>query len=264
MIRNFKADAHVKIDLAMDGITCIFGRPGSGKSSVASTLRSALYSIKSSLSNEKNIVGPYYSYSRDGATRCTQLDDELYSIYQNHVGHNPSGGSGDSEKCCKQIEPFLLEPVENMFPKKWSYYDSDSIKPFRYVGMLVLNGWLRRSDLLISDCSEARIHPMLQIEYAKLLVELYHTLGIQLVVISNSIDFWHALRMYAAKLELNDKIDLYEVLKANLDEPASTVRIENDDFEKLFGMFIETVVEPLEAMRNELDEYPHINQYTRK
>ena len=261
MIKNFKKSGRVITDLAMDGITCIFGRPCVGKTDVATSIYDAVYDMQH-FEYPEHFNNGFCSFDNTGHTKCVILKDICYK-HDMISDWSLTGRTDDTDRSMKKLLPFLTVPFDKCFPERWSSRDPDSLKAFCCIGYLVLNGTIKKGDILISDCSEARIHPMLQIEYAKLLVELYHTLGIQLVVISNSIDFWHALRMHAAKLELNDKIDLYEVVKSGLDEQAMTVRIKNDDFEKLFGMFCDTVVEPLEVMRNELDEY-NINHYTRK
>lgn len=269
------------VSLAMNGITCIFGKPGTGKTHIANTLGFMLQTkeLLESSGTEENpekvfrgqrpglwpgfsaqvygkttgvvLSDPCLLYDNSGTYTDLLPDTARQSMKDLHAQIENASESGLFETADIPAEDSMsglfnrLQPID---PKTWLPLDPSHVKPFRVLGCV--RSLLHPGDVLVSDCSESCLPPDLQVEYAHLLVLMHRNDNIQLVIISESIDFWHALNLYAKKYMVDWHIDLHET-----ELRGGTIRcnrVNGDNFERLFDRFV-CVVDTLYALREEVE-----------
>ena len=82
------------------------------------------------------------------------------------------------------------------------YQTANGIKMFGFLQILILNGTLKKGSTLIFDEPEVHLHPLWQLEYAKMICGIV-TEGIKVLVNSHSPYMIEALELYSKKENIN-------------------------------------------------------------
>lgn len=82
-------------------------------------------------------------------------------------------------------------------------------RAFAYLQMLLENGYLNEGTMLLIDEPEAHLHPQWIVEYARLLVQLYKTMGVKIMIASHNPDMVSAIYNISKKEEIGDFVSYY-------------------------------------------------------
>lgn len=129
---------------------------------------------------------------------------------------------------------------------------SSGLKSFVLLRRLLMEGLLSEGDILILDEPEVNLHPEWQIVYAELVVLLCKIFGVKILLTSHSVDFIHALSLYAKLHKQENKLALY---KSELQDngAAKISHVPGNDWERLFDEFV-NAIDILEGLRGRLEE----------
>ncbi len=105
------------------------------------------------------------------------------------------------------------------------------IKSFGILQMLINSGYLNDKTILIIDEPEVHLHPEWQLKYAHVIVKLVKY-GIPVVISSHSPYMIQALRYYAMKEEIDDRIKFY--LSEKDDDELVYIKDVTDDLNQIF------------------------------
>lgn len=83
------------------------------------------------------------------------------------------------------------------------------IKSFAIIQILLKNGYVNRDTLLILDEPEAHLHPQWVVEYARLIVLMHKSLGVNFLISSHSTDMVSALRYISEAEGCLDSLGFY-------------------------------------------------------
>lgn len=83
------------------------------------------------------------------------------------------------------------------------------IKSFALIQLLLRNGLIQKGTVLILDEPEAHLHPQWIIEYARLIVLMHKTMGVNFLISSHSTDMVSAIRYLAEKEGAMDSLEFY-------------------------------------------------------
>lgn len=120
-------------------------------------------------------------------------------------------------------------------------------KMFSIMKMLLDNGEIDNTTMLILDEPEAHLHPMWQNAFAEIIVLLVKKLGVNILLTTHSPNFMLALDAYMRKYNIADITNFYqtEVLKDNFVH----YNCVNDDMGKIYQDFLQYLSE-VKMLRN--------------
>lgn len=88
-------------------------------------------------------------------------------------------------------------------------------RSFAYIQMLIENGYMDENTLLLIDEPEAHLHPQWIVEYARLLVSLYKTLGVKIMIASHNPDMVSAVYNISKREKVAADVSYYLSEKSN-------------------------------------------------
>lgn len=126
------------------------------------------------------------------------------------------------------------------------------IKSFGVLQMLLEGGFIDASRPLIWDEPENHLHPEWQVEFAKVIVQIYKS-GVPVVITTHSPYFLQAIRYYSAKEKVEDFVSYYmaQPTDGNLVEMEEVTKDLNRVFKKLAAPLTEIM--NVDAARKGLD-----------
>ncbi|WP_438717078.1 AAA family ATPase [Enterococcus sp. AZ109] len=108
---------------------------------------------------------------------------------------------------------------------------SSGMKTFAILQILIQNGLLANSEILILDEPETHLHPLWQLKLAELLVELNKSYSLKILITSHSPYFVEALDLFSTKLRTK-----FYCVEPDIDEPrASVLRDVTEDLEPIYA-----------------------------
>jgi len=110
------------------------------------------------------------------------------------------------------------------------------IQSFSIIQMLLNNGKLGKSTMLVIDEPEVHLHPQWIVEYARLIVMLHKQLGVKFFIASHNPDMVSALRYISEKEGVLDSLDYYFAEKDN-DSNKYNFNYCGKDIEPIFNSF---------------------------
>lgn len=110
------------------------------------------------------------------------------------------------------------------------------IQAFAIIQMLLKNGRLSNSTLLVIDEPEVHLHPQWIIEYARLIVLLHKQLGVKFFIASHNPDLVSAVKYISEKEEILDSVDYYFAQKDSDGRKYNFTHCGND-IEPIFNSF---------------------------
>ncbi|WP_288905277.1 AAA family ATPase [uncultured Porphyromonas sp.] len=127
------------------------------------------------------------------------------------------------------------------------------IKGFAMLQLLLQKGLLDKNTLLIIDEPEAHLHPQWIVEYAKLLVELNHSLGTRFLIATHSTDMVQTLSVLKDTDALKSDLNLYLAQEAE-DGNYDFINCEGDiePIFKVFNRSLDSISQLLDAEDNEV------------
>lgn len=141
--------------------------------------------------------------------RRKRLLENPYQDLINYIKKSVLHGSVDSPK--EELGPrefqFVFEGSESSFNLSQC---ATGIKSFSVLLLLLENGFLDDSSLLIVDEPEAHLHPAWVVEYAKILVLLVKEVGVKLFIASHDPDMVSALKNISDAYEMGAKVNFYQ------------------------------------------------------
>ncbi len=111
------------------------------------------------------------------------------------------------------------------------------IKAFSLLQMLLRNGILSDSTLLIIDEPEAHLHPQWIVEYARIIIMLHKKIGVKFFIASHSTDFVSAIKYISEKQKVQKSVSFY-LAEEDLNKPFSyNYKSIGTDIEPIFASF---------------------------
>ena len=115
------------------------------------------------------------------------------------------------------------------------------IKSFSLLLILLRKGWLRGNTLLIVDEPEVHLHPIWQVRYAEVLVELVRK-NIQVLVTTHSPYLLQAIEKFSKEKDIQCRTNFYLFSRAGKSTSCENV---NESIEKIYQLFVAPVEEIL-------------------
>ena len=245
------------VKFTMRGITGFFGKSGTGKSKIIGCFeemrdfmkRQDKFPENDTFNNGQLELRVHGENTKLFVERSLQrfYDETRHAFLEQFVAMPTEQ---DIAKCDVPAFPdFVTDRMAELFgsPDRstkpfnpWRWHDCpDSKKPFLALGNLLLYKLLKAGDVLVLDNVGDCMHPDDQVRFAELLVLLHKTAHIQLVLASNVIDFWQAIRLSSLKYEVTNRIDMY---KTKLHGGKVAVRrVQDNDWDYVFNLFLDSV-----------------------
>jgi len=117
------------------------------------------------------------------------------------------------------------------------------IKSFSLLSILIQKGWIRNNTLLIVDEPEVHLHPIWQIKYAQILIELVRR-GVYVLVSTHSPYMVQALEKFTKTENLRDKTNFYLFSRMEK-EPFIYSEEVSSEINKIYRLFVSPVREIL-------------------
>ena len=120
---------------------------------------------------------------------------------------------------------------------------ASGIKSFGVLQMLLEGGFIDANRPLIWDEPENHLHPEWQIEFAKVIVQIYKS-GVPVVITTHSPYFLQAIRYYSAKEKAEDFVSYY------MAQPVDGNLVEMEDVTKDLNRVFKKLAAPLTGIMN--------------
>ena len=120
---------------------------------------------------------------------------------------------------------------------------ASGIKSFGVLQMLLEGGFIDANRPLIWDEPENHLHPEWQIEFAKVIVQIYKS-GVPVVITTHSPYFLQAIRYYSAKEKVEDFVSYY------MAQPTEHNLVEMEDVTKDLNRVFKKLAAPLTEIMN--------------
>lgn len=122
--------------------------------------------------------------------------------------------------------------------KKFNLLDcATGEKSLSILQMLLNNGWLNKSTLLIMDEPEVHLHPQWVVEYARLIVLLNKHIGVKFFLASHNPDLVSAIKYISEKEGLGNALNFYLAEKSEDNNYQFVYRELGQDIEPIFQSF---------------------------
>jgi predicted ATPase len=117
------------------------------------------------------------------------------------------------------------------------------IKSFSLLSILIQKGWIRNNTLLIVDEPEVHLHPIWQVKYAQILIELVRR-GVYVLVSTHSPYMIQALEKFTKVEDLRDKTNFY-LFSRTEEDPFTCSEEVSSEINKIYRLFVLPVKEIL-------------------
>ena len=120
---------------------------------------------------------------------------------------------------------------------------ASGIKSFGVLQMLLDGGFIDANSPLIWDEPENHLHPEWQIEFAKVIVQIYKS-GVPMVITTHSPYFLQAIRYYSAKEKAENFVSYY------MAQPEGSGRVKMEDVTNDLNKVFKKLASPLSSVMN--------------
>ena len=143
-----------------------------------------------------------------------KIYEKIYTKYQKKFENNLKDMMGGLFEFDEEKNQFVFKPSDND-----ESYDIKNIasgyKQMGLIQLLFINKSITENTWIILDEPEVNLHPEMQVDLAKLLIEMCKELNIYLYINTHSSILIEAMEVYSVKYSLNDETNFYLTQKNN-------------------------------------------------
>lgn len=139
-----------------------------------------------------------FNSERVSSNKCNEVLSRIDSIIGGTIGYSDD----KSKSIVYRVDDLYDIPMKNT---------ATGIKPFGILKLLGGNGYFDESNLVIIDEPEVHLHPIWQVKFAELLIDLSLNYGVNFMINTHSTYFVEAINAFSRTKNFSDSVNYYMI-----------------------------------------------------